>query len=143
MSVEAFSNFNRGAATNDTSPPPPEFLLTHTRAEPPRWTCPRTRFQMVSDVAEGLPDGSHDSSYIYALWCIYARLAGASSLASAQRLTRRHGNRRPGWLLIGSPGQLVGPALSWSPHLCRQLTTRRRNNGNIMNINEEKHTCSS
>lgn len=49
-----------------TPPPPPEFLLTHTRAEPPRWTGPRTRFQMVSDVAEGLPDGSHDSSYIYA-----------------------------------------------------------------------------
>lgn len=37
----------------------------------------------------------------------------------------------------GSPGQLVGPALSWWPYLCRQLTMGRRRAGNIMNINEE------
>lgn len=45
---------------------------THAHAELPRWISSRTRFQMVSDVAEGLPDGY---SYIYAsMYCTYAWL---------------------------------------------------------------------
>lgn len=82
----------------------------HARAGLPRWNGPRTRFQIVSDVAEGLPDGSHDSSYtvfmhryIYAGWGFFA---GFSSMLT-RRLSSQAAPQRVTWPAGGTCAQLV------------------------------------
>lgn len=77
--------------------------LTYAHAELPRWNGSRTRFQMVSDVAEGLPDGY---SYIYA--SMYLCVAGPVPLALAPR-PRRRSNYCLRWLLKGHSASWLDP----------------------------------